>query len=413
MGEKSCFVVFKLDKPRIISAIDIGNERSAFVEVRVANSKQDPPAFKEILLATSFMTIVEAKSESNPNRVRFFKVQALIESVAAQKWDLVKVICTQPFNSKLKYGLSFVTLHTPECIKKDDDSPEKAAPVAKADDSAGKKFGRFSLRNDSDSDSDQKDKKESPFSRWKSSKSGSQESKPSIKEQMKSKLEDNRKRIRLLPDSSDDEGDTKVKSKPNRNRTTGLVYLDEDDEPNEKMQKKLDKDKDKQSKEKEHKAKRDKTPPKSDSSKSKFASFVNHDVPSTSSPSSRNKSPSRSSSKSSHSSSRDKKSSPKKSSQSEKDRKSTSSSQGDRHKRPSSSFQGDRDKPTTSSSSHKKSSQSPPTAVTYKPFHKLLEGVVFAFSGYVNPERGTLRQKALDMGAKYRPDWDRTCTHLM
>lgn len=399
MGEKSCFVVFKLDTPRIISAIDIGNERSAFVEVRVANSKQDPPAYKEILLATSFMTIVEAKSESNPNRVRFFKIQALIESVAAQKWDLVKVICTQPFNSKLKYGLSFVTLHTPECIKKDDDSPVKTAPVAKADDSSEKKFGKFNLRNDSDSDSDQKDKKESPFSRWKSSKSGSQESKPSFREQMKSKLEENRKRIRLLPDSSDDEDDTKVKSKPNRNRTSGLVYLDEDDEPNEKLQKKLDKDK--QSKEKEHKAKRDRTPPKSDSSKSKFASFVNHDVPSTSSPSSKNKSPSRSSSKSSHSSSRDKKSSPKKSSQSDKDRKSTSSSQGDR------------DKPTTSSSSQKKSSQSPPKAVTYKPFHKLLEGVVFAFSGYVNPERGTLRQKALDMGAKYRPDWDRTCTHLM
>lgn len=407
MGEKSCFVVFKLDKPRIISAIDIGNERSAFVEVRVANSKQDPPVYKEILLATSFMTIVEAKSESNPNRVRFFNAQALIESVAAQKWDLVKVICSQPFNSKLKYGLSFVTLHTPEVDKKDDDSPVKTAPVAKADDSAEKKFGKFSLRHDSESDSDQKDKKESPFSRWKSSKSSSQESKPSIKEQMKSKLEDNRKRIRMLPDSSDEEDDTKAKPKPNRNRTTGLVYLDEDDEPNEKLQKKLDKDK--QSKEKEHKAKRDKTPPKSDSSKSKFASFVNQDVPSTSSPSSSHKSPSsshkspsRSSSKHSHSSSRDKKSSPKKSSQSDRDKKSASSSQGDRDK-----------KPTTSSSSHKKSSQSPPKAVTYKPFHKLLEGVVFAFSGYVNPERGTLRQKALDMGAKYRPDWDRTCTHLM
>ena len=34
-------------------------------------------------------------------------------------------------------------------------------------------------------------------------------------------------------------------------------------------------------------------------------------------------------------------------------------------------------------------------------------------SGYQNPFRGELRQKALDMGARYRGDWDDTCTHLI
>lgn len=41
------------------------------------------------------------------------------------------------------------------------------------------------------------------------------------------------------------------------------------------------------------------------------------------------------------------------------------------------------------------------------------DGVVFVLSGFVNPERGTLRSQALDMGAEYRPDWTSDCTLLV
>lgn len=385
-GERNCFVVLKLDQPRVISGIDIGNERSGFIEVFVGNSKQDPPCYKEILLATSFMTIIEAKNGNNPTRVRCFANNALVESVAKQQWDLVKVFCTQPFNNKIQYGLSFITLHTPE-VTTDDKSPVKIAkPVSQSaksgeSDEKKSKFGKFTIRENSDSDSDD-DKKESPFKRWKSSQSEPQSTKASIKEQVKSKLDENRKRIRMMSDSSDDEASKpKAKVKPSRNRTSGLVYEDEDDEPNEKLQKKLDKDKER--KERDQKTpklltKRDKSPQKSES-KSKFASFVDDDAPSTSSSSNRDKfTPSLSSSSS-------KKSSPKDSARHEKETKDTKT----------------------------KPAQSSTKTVTYKPFHKLLEGVVLAFSGYQNPERGTLRQKALDMGAKYKPDWDSRCTHLM
>ncbi|XP_059456383.1 DNA-repair protein XRCC1 [Corylus avellana] len=44
---------------------------------------------------------------------------------------------------------------------------------------------------------------------------------------------------------------------------------------------------------------------------------------------------------------------------------------------------------------------------------KLLEGVVFVLSGFVNPERGILRSQALEMGAEYRPDWSSDCTLLV
>ncbi|KDP37182.1 hypothetical protein JCGZ_06238 [Jatropha curcas] len=46
-------------------------------------------------------------------------------------------------------------------------------------------------------------------------------------------------------------------------------------------------------------------------------------------------------------------------------------------------------------------------------FSKLLEGVVFVLSGFVNPERATLRSRALEMGAEYRPDWSSECTLLV
>lgn len=52
-------------------------------------------------------------------------------------------------------------------------------------------------------------------------------------------------------------------------------------------------------------------------------------------------------------------------------------------------------------------------ATRSKPFNKLLENVVFVISGIPNPDRANLRSKALEMGAKYKPDWDNTCTHLM
>lgn len=54
----------------------------------------------------------------------------------------------------------------------------------------------------------------------------------------------------------------------------------------------------------------------------------------------------------------------------------------------------------------------PPSSGASK-FSKLLEGVVFVLSGFVNPERSILRSQALEMGAKYVADWDSDCTLLI
>ncbi|XP_054855790.1 DNA repair protein XRCC1 isoform X2 [Eublepharis macularius] len=47
------------------------------------------------------------------------------------------------------------------------------------------------------------------------------------------------------------------------------------------------------------------------------------------------------------------------------------------------------------------------------PFQHLLQGTVFVLSGFQNPFRSDLRDKALEMGAKYRPDWTPDSTHLI
>ncbi|XP_074163129.1 DNA repair protein XRCC1 isoform X1 [Sminthopsis crassicaudata] len=44
---------------------------------------------------------------------------------------------------------------------------------------------------------------------------------------------------------------------------------------------------------------------------------------------------------------------------------------------------------------------------------RILEGVVVVLSGFQNPFRSELRDKALELGAKYRPDWTSDSTHLI
>lgn len=66
-------------------------------------------------------------------------------------------------------------------------------------------------------------------------------------------------------------------------------------------------------------------------------------------------------------------------------------------------------KPEPKPKQHKAKSQS----AEQVPFNRIMEGVVFVLSGFQNPFRGELRDKALAMGAKYRPDWTPDSTHLM
>ncbi|KAM5578949.1 DNA-repair protein XRCC1 [Rosa sericea] len=81
-------------------------------------------------------------------------------------------------------------------------------------------------------------------------------------------------------------------------------------------------------------------------------------------------------------------------------------------KKPNGDGEGEEKKPTQGrgrgSSKNSGASSSGTTNVS-----KLLEGVVFVLSGFVNPERSILRSQALEMGAEYQPDWSSDCTLLV
>lgn len=99
------------------------------------------------------------------NRVRCFAKNALISPVCDDKWDLIKVVCTQPFNKHVKYGLSFVKVH---CV---DEAPVNPTGQKANYLSSATMFGRFKVREDSpDSDLDDGKPSSTLFSKWREEK---------------------------------------------------------------------------------------------------------------------------------------------------------------------------------------------------------------------------------------------------
>lgn len=133
-GEKNAVVVLQLEKASVITGIDIGNEHSAYVEVLVSRSGTSND-YKVLLVMSSFMTPIESRQSQNVNKVRMFTKDQLSKPECDEKWDRVKIYCTQPFNKHVQYGLSFVNIHTSD-----------SKPVAT---STQMQIGKFSIRPDS------------------------------------------------------------------------------------------------------------------------------------------------------------------------------------------------------------------------------------------------------------------------
>ncbi|PIK44756.1 putative DNA repair protein [Apostichopus japonicus] len=140
VGEKHASVILQLEKSTAIHSIDIGNESSAFVEVLVGHSTSDKPEdYQVILVTSSFMNPMESKNSSNPNRVRIFGADKLCKPTLGKQWDRVKIVCTQPFNKHISYGLSFIKLHSPPS-----ESDATSPPSQKT-------FGKFALKEETPS----------------------------------------------------------------------------------------------------------------------------------------------------------------------------------------------------------------------------------------------------------------------
>lgn len=122
---------------------------------------------------------MESRNSTTTNRVRCFAKNALIPPVCDDKWDLIKVLCTQPFNKHVQYGLAFVKVLAvddsdsalkPAEAKQTEVKPRGEQP--KVSSALGlptnNVFAQFKFREDSP-DSD-KETSSSLFTKWKQTK---------------------------------------------------------------------------------------------------------------------------------------------------------------------------------------------------------------------------------------------------
>ncbi|CAG2216939.1 XRCC1 [Mytilus edulis] len=293
---KNAVVVLQLEKSSQINSIDVGNEGSAFVEILVgketATADHD---YKVILVASSFMTPLESRNGTNRNSVRMFGPEKLSNAVASEKWDRVKIVCTQPFNKTSEYGISFIKIHSTP------DNKEEGT----------KKLGAFTVK----------------------------------------------------PETGDD-------------ITTGSLFAKKKIEPVEK-------------------------PAPTGAAAVRAASRLADESISSPKIEKQVKITPTSQNKRKHTDDSD-------------DVPSGSGTPVPSLKKQSTSISS-----TASSAKSesvpplKKTKSEPPKESAVKAFGRLMEGVVFAMSGFQNPYRAELRQKAVDMGAVYKPDWGKGCTHLI
>lgn len=428
-GEKSAYVVLEFEEPQQITGIDIGNEHAAFIEVLVSRTGCQADDFRELLLSSSFMTPIESKNSSNPNRVRCFSSTSLAESALPEKWKLLKIVCTQPFNRHVPYGLSFVKVHVVAA----------AAPKVKSLVPQGvMQFGTFKLREESpDSETDNQ------VNRFHSWKKEMQHKSPAVTATSTAAAirDAGSTALRRLsagkvsslaasPKTSTSPSPvlnalrsvspTPLDAKPlDRNRASLLFGDDDEDvkdaEVNAKKQRlskhlEADKDRRRLEQEKERESRKKKS-----SRHSLDKSISKEDKP----PAKEHNSSSREKStakeekeqlrKEERSHSKEEKSRRKE--KSKHDHRSSDTSNSKESSRPTA--QKRHSSPTAVAVTPAKKQKIVDTAIQYRPLNQLLKGVVLVISGIQNPDRADLRSKAVALGAKYKADWGSGCTHLI
>ncbi|CAB1333499.1 unnamed protein product [Coregonus sp. 'balchen'] len=328
-GEKQTSVIIQFEKEEQVHSIDIGNEGSAFIEVLVGHStsvkdqdyevchpltvhcKPLPPRF--CWSRPPSCPPRRAVTAPTPTGVRFFGPNQLVKAQAQEKWDRVKIVCSQPYNKSIAYGVAFVKFHSP---------PDKSDPPTTTPPKLTK-LGQFRMKDESPLAGPSLQPGSLFFNRESTSKpSPALKSKPATAP-VKRKFEFSKER-QSAPTPPPSKKPIPMGS-PERGTTTPK--------------------------------------PKAKSSTATTPS------PSTAKASPAQKTPDI--------------------------KKKESLSKPEAKTRP---------KPSKAQSS---SSEAPVS------LNKIMEGVVFVLSGFQNPFRGDLRDKALAMGAKYRSDWTPDATHLI
>uniref|UniRef100_A0A1B0G8Y1 BRCT domain-containing protein n=1 Tax=Glossina morsitans morsitans TaxID=37546 RepID=A0A1B0G8Y1_GLOMM len=389
-GEKQAYVILEMKEAQQICGIDIGNEHSAFVEVLVGKTSCTATDFMEILITCSFMTPVESKNSTNINRVRCFNQDALVPAAAASKWSLVKIVCTQPFNRHVQYGLAFIKLHVIDnSTEKNINSSKALVPekfltrrlsnenkrMSPTDVISPSQIGKFKFREDSPDSGNEV--ASSLFRRWRTNKevnglgvetttaAAIRKASNNITNCQRQSVEDqkrtstttllDRNRDKLLFGDIDDDGSVNEYEAEKKARLAKHLQID-------KERRRLEI----QKREQESKPRRKcaEKNPTTAIKKVKEEAGKNHSI-------------------------------------------------GPENQEIKTKDIGRKRNSSPVSGRSKKSKFTTDEGIRYKAFNQLFDGIVLVISGIQNPDRAELRRKAMTMGAKYKADWDNTCTHLI
>ncbi|XP_040195805.1 putative short transient receptor potential channel 2-like protein [Rana temporaria] len=106
-------VELQLERASHIAYIDVGNSGSAFFQIDVGRSSGPVgQPFVPLLPTATLMSPADSKLEKNARGVRMFKEGDFLEETAGEKWDRLRITCSQPFNKQAQFGLSFIRLRS-------------------------------------------------------------------------------------------------------------------------------------------------------------------------------------------------------------------------------------------------------------------------------------------------------------
>ncbi|XP_058041250.1 protein XNDC1N [Ahaetulla prasina] len=134
----------QLEQAGCIGYIDVGNSGSAFLQIEVGRSSWPPDRdYLTLLPTTTLMMPADARLDRNRSGVRMFKEGDLLASTLAEKWDRVRLTCSQPFNRHAQFGLTFIHIRTPEDSEGDPAAPSPCQASPESTPKPGVSSGAF------------------------------------------------------------------------------------------------------------------------------------------------------------------------------------------------------------------------------------------------------------------------------
>ncbi|NXL40152.1 XRCC1 protein, partial [Glaucidium brasilianum] len=104
----------QLERASPIGYVDVGNCGCAFLQIEVGRSSWplDRP-YLTLVPSVALMTPADSKLDRNRCGVRMFKEADFLALAVGQKWDRLRLTCSQPFSKHSQFGLSFIRVRTP------------------------------------------------------------------------------------------------------------------------------------------------------------------------------------------------------------------------------------------------------------------------------------------------------------